>query len=112
MRHMRAVVYRTPASLVLLDSGTGSIKATLETCGDADNVFFDNRRQRIYVSCGSGSADVFAAEGGSYRLAACIATKSGARTSLFVPELDRLFVAQRAGVLGSEAALLVFRPVP
>jgi hypothetical protein len=107
-----AVVFRSPARLVLLDSGTGSVKAKLETCGDADDVFFDGHRQRIYVSCGSGSVDVFQGEGGGYRAAASFATKSGARTSLFVPELDRLFVAQRAGLLGSEAALLVFRPRP
>jgi len=39
-------------------------------------------------------------------------TASGARTSLFVPDLDRLFVAARAGFfgLGSDAAILVLRP--
>jgi hypothetical protein len=111
-RGLLAIVYRSPARLVLLDSGIGSVKATLETCGDADDVFFDSRRQRIYVSCGSGSVDVFQSDGGGYRPAARVATRSGARTSLFVPELDRLFVAQRAGFLGSEAAILVFRPNP
>ena len=106
------MVYRSPARLVLLDSASGMVRANQETCGDADDVFFDARRQRIYVSCGSGSVDVFQGDGGVYRLAARIATRSGARTSLFVPELDRLFVAQRAGLLGSKAALLVFRPNP
>jgi hypothetical protein len=104
-----AVVYRSPARLVLIDDGSGSVKANLETCGDADDVFFDSRRQRIYVSCGSGDVDVFTEEGRAYRLLARIATKSGARTSLFVPELDRLFVAERPGILRSDAALLVFR---
>jgi hypothetical protein len=107
-----AVVYRSPARLVLLDDGTGAVRETRETCGDADDVFFDSRRQRIYISCGSGGVDVFAGEDGAYRLLARIATKSGTRTSLFVPELDRLFVAARAGALGSDAALLVFRPGP
>jgi hypothetical protein len=41
-----------------------------------------------------------------------VQTTSGATTSLFVPELDRLFVAQRAGFLGERAAILLFRPVP
>jgi hypothetical protein len=43
-----------------------------------------------------------------------IKTASGARTSLFVPKPDRLFVAARAGFfgLGSDAAILVFRPEP
>jgi hypothetical protein len=107
-----AVVYRSPARLVLLDSGSGSVKATVETCGDADDVFFDLQRQRIYISCGSGSVDVFQADAAGYRHAGRIATRSGARTSLFVPEIDRLFVAARASPLGSEAMLLVFRPVP
>jgi hypothetical protein len=41
-----------------------------------------------------------------------VETSSGARTSLFVPELDRLYVAARAGVVKSDAAILVFRPLP
>jgi DNA-binding beta-propeller fold protein YncE len=107
-----AVVFRSPARLVLLNSDTGAVRETRQTCGDADDVFFDSRRQRIYVSCGGGSVDVFGADNGAYRLLVRVPTSSGARTSLFVPELDRLFVAQRAGLLGSEAALLVLRPTP
>jgi hypothetical protein len=106
------VVYRSPARLVLLDSRTGSARTMVETCGDADDVFFDNRRRRIYISCGSGSVDVVQADEAGYHSVFRIATRSGARTSLFVPGLDRLFVAQRAGLLGSDAALLVFRPEP
>jgi hypothetical protein len=30
----------------------------LDTCGDGDDVFFDGKRNRIYVSCGDGSVDV------------------------------------------------------
>jgi hypothetical protein len=107
-----AVVYRSPARLVLLDSNSGTVRAKLETCGDADDVFFDDRRKRIYVSCGAGSVDVFQGDDVAYHLAARVPTSSGARTALFVPELDRLFVARRAGLIGSEAAILVFRPNP
>lgn len=107
-----AVVFRSPARLALLDSGNSAVREVQDTCGDADDVFFDSRRQRIYVSCGSGSVDVFEAADGKHRLLARIPTRSGARTSLFVPELDRLLVAARAGVLGSEAAILVFQPMP
>jgi hypothetical protein len=110
-KRMVAIVYRSPARLVLLDSGTGTVKESLETCGDSDAVFCDDRRQRIYVSCGSGVVDVFGG-GGMFRHLARVDTKPGARTSLFVPELDRLLVAARAGLMGSAAALLVFRPEP
>ena len=50
----------------------------------------------------------------AYRRLDRIKTASGARTSLFVPELDRLFVAARSGFLGfgSDAAILVLRPEP
>jgi hypothetical protein len=51
---------------------------------------------------------VFAAEGAGYRELARIATAAGARTSLFVPQLDRLYVAAR----GAAPAILVFRPPP
>jgi DNA-binding beta-propeller fold protein YncE len=108
-----ATVFRDPARLVLLDANTGSIKASLETCSDADDVFFDTRRQRLYISCGAGRVDVFQQAGAGYLLGARVNTRAGARTSLFVPQLDRLFVAARAGLPGSSsAAILVFRPVP
>jgi hypothetical protein len=105
-------VFRHPARLVLLDTKTGTVTQQLDVCGDADDVFFDTRRRRIYVSCGAGTVDVLQGEAAGYRLLARIETSSGARTSLFVPELDRLYVAARAGLLGSDAALLVFRPLP
>jgi len=109
-----AVVFRTPARLVLLDPHSGAVQANIETCGDADDVFFDGKRNRIYVSCGEGSIDVFQREATGYRPSGRVSTASGARTSLFVPELDRLFVAARAGFfgLGSDAAILIFRPPP
>jgi hypothetical protein len=44
-----------------------------------------------------------------YRRLARVPTVSGARTSLFVPEMDRLFVAVRAGS-NEPAAIWVFRP--
>ena len=107
-----ATVSRNPARLVLLDARSGSVVTNLPTCGDADDVFFDTKRHRIYVSCGEGVVDVVQESAGSYRGLARIKTFSGARTSIFSPELDRLFVAQRAGLFGSEANILVLRPPP
>ena len=75
------------ARLVLLDTGSGAVTANLETCADADDVFFDSRR-RIYISCGgAGSVHVFQAEAGGYGRLGRFATGPGARSSLFVPEL-------------------------
>ena len=66
---------------------------------------------RVYVSCGEGVVDVFTAEEAGYRRLARVPTVPGARTSLFVPEFDRLFVAVRASS-GERAAIWVFRPAP
>jgi len=106
-----AVVFRRPAMLGLFDAATGHPVAVTETCHDADDLFFDAKRDRFYVSCGEGVIDVFKAGSTPARLAR-IATVSGARTSLFVPELDRLFVAERAGLMGSNASLAIYRPAP
>jgi DNA-binding beta-propeller fold protein YncE len=105
-----ASVFRSPPRLVLLDTRSGAVKENIETCADADDVFFDAKRKRIYVSCGQGAVDVFQDKGAGYRLESRINTRFGARTSLFVPELDRLFVAARSSFLKSDAAILVFKP--
>jgi DNA-binding beta-propeller fold protein YncE len=105
------VVYRIPSRLALFDAATGTAKADLPTCDDADDLYFDDKRRRIYVSCGSGAIDVFSQAGGKYAASAHIETP-GARTSLFVPALDRLFVAARASSGAQDGALLVYRPAP
>jgi hypothetical protein len=109
--HRVLVVFRRPPTLMALSSQDGHVVARTATCGDADDVFADARRQRVYVSCGQGVIDIFVADNTSYRRLARVPTVSGARTSLFVPELDRLFVAVRASS-GELAAIWVFRPAP
>jgi YVTN family beta-propeller protein len=102
-------VFRSPAQLGVFAMADGARVAAVETCGDADDVFDDAKRGRIYVSCGDGFLDVL--DGGDFRRIAHIRTVAGARTSLFVPELDRLFLAVRAN--GAEpAAIWVYRPGP
>lgn len=105
------VVFRSPPTLMALSSREGGVVAKVETCGDADDVFADARRRRVYVSCGEGMVDVLERSQTGYPRLARVQTVPGARTSLFVPELDRLFVAVRARS-GEPAAIWVFRPVP
>jgi hypothetical protein len=72
-------------------------------------MFVDASRRRIYVSCGDGFLDVLDAD--PYKLVERIPTIKGARTSLLVPGIDRLFVAARA-TAEAPAAICVFRPGP
>ena len=104
-----AIVYRLPARLQVLNAGSGAVTADTATCGDADDVFFDASRRRLYVICGSGAIDVLAAA--HYDRVGRVATQPGARTGMFAPELDRLFVAVRARP-GASAAIWVYRPRP
>jgi len=104
-------VFRRPARLIAFSAADGKVAANLESCSDADDVFADARRHRLYVSCGEGVVDVFERKGEGYARLEQIPTVSGARTSFFAPELDRLFLGVRAS--GGEApAIWVFRPTP
>jgi DNA-binding beta-propeller fold protein YncE len=111
VRRQVLVIFRAPAELGVFSMTGGKLIATAETCGDADDLFIDAKRGRVYVSCGSGFLDVLEAKGTAYRRIARIPTVSGARTSFFVPELDRLLVAVRTST-AEPAAIWVFRPIP
>jgi DNA-binding beta-propeller fold protein YncE len=105
------VVFRSPPVLLAVASSDGHVLSKAETCSDADDVFVDSKRKRVYVICGAGEVDVFELEGDGYKPIGKIPTVSGARTGLFVPEFDRLYVAVRAAP-GEPAAIWVFRPIP
>ena len=105
------VVFRSPPGLGVFSMRGAATVAMVETCGDADDVFVDAKRHRVYISCGDGFLDVLDAQSDSYRRVAYLPTASGARTSFFSPEMDRLLLAVPA-TLGQPAELWVFRPVP
>jgi DNA-binding beta-propeller fold protein YncE len=110
-RNQLLVAFRSPAQLAVFATSDGKSVATTETCGDVDDLFVDAKRDRVYVSCGAGYVDVFETNATAYGRIGRIPTATGARTSLFVPEMDRLLVAVRAGLAGP-AAIWVFKPMP
>jgi len=105
------VAFRTPARLGAFSAADGRSVASVDLCGDADDVFVDQKRHRVYASCGQGFIDVFDTQDPGYRRLARIPTIPGARTSYFVPSLDRLFLAARA-TASEPAAIWVFRAAP
>ena len=111
VRRQVLVIFRAPAGLGVFSMNGGKLIAGTETCGDSDDLFIDEKRARVYVSCGAGFLDVLEAKEATYRRIGRIPTVSGARTSLFVPEMDRLLVAVRASS-GEPAAIWIFRPMP
>jgi DNA-binding beta-propeller fold protein YncE len=110
-RRQVLVIFRAPTELGVFSMTDGKLISHSETCADADDLFIDAKRRLVYVSCGAGFVDVLEVDAAAYRRIARVPTVSGARTSLFVPELDRLLVAVRA-TPGEPAAIWVFRPNP
>jgi YVTN family beta-propeller protein len=110
-RHRVLVAFRNPAKLAAYDWQVGGVVSEVDICGDADDLFLDAKRNRIYVTCGAGFIDILSADDPTYSREARITTLSGARTGLFVPEMDRLLLAVRSGFT-EPAAIWVYRASP
>lgn len=105
------VAFRHPARLGIYRARDGRLLVSRDTCRDADDLFTDPKRDRIYIICGEGVVDVLAEQSGRYADLGRLATSPGARTGLFVPQWDRLFVAVRA-TRRTAAAVWVYRATP
>ena len=92
--HRLLVGCRLPSKLVVLNTDSGNVVAKIDISGDPDEVFYDSKRHRIYAICGAGKIDVIEqTDTNTYKASAKIDTADGARTGLFVPERQALFVA-------------------
>jgi DNA-binding beta-propeller fold protein YncE len=100
-------IFRRPAQMARYSIKDGAVSAHAEVCGDADDVFEDLERQRVYVICGEGAVDIFDRE--TLRRIDKFSTAPGARTGLYSPAAHLLFVAARAGG-GREAAVWILKP--
>jgi DNA-binding beta-propeller fold protein YncE len=106
--HRVFVATRWPPRLLAFEATTGRTVAALEIDGDADDLFYDALRHRLYAICGEGSVVVLAQiDADHYRPVARVPTAAGARTGLYVPELGRLYVAAPHRT-GPTAEILVF----
>ena len=104
-------VYRLPARLAAMNSQTGALISKSPTIGDCDDIFYDAVRKRLYVIGGDGGIAIVRDDGAALTETARVAIPRGARTDLFVPGMNRLFVAVRAAE-GQGAAILTFDVLP
>ena len=99
---------RLPARLLVIDTTSGQIIEALPTVGDADEVFYDEKRRCIYIVGGEGAIEVIRQQSpDGYQPASRTVTASGARTGYWWPSSDRLYVAAPAKG-GQTAAVLVY----
>jgi DNA-binding beta-propeller fold protein YncE len=80
--------------VVIMDTETGMEMGSAPIAGDADDLFFDAKRKRLYASCGEGAVVVLRQVDPDHCEALeKIETAKGAKTSLFDADSGRYFLA-------------------
>ncbi len=91
--HRLFIGCRQPARVLVYDTSTGHQVASFEIDHDTDDLFFDPVRRCLYVTCGEGFLDVFQqGDADRFTRSARVPTAAGARTSLFVPAENQLYL--------------------
>lgn len=92
--HRLFIACRRPPEMLVLDTQSGKIIARVPCVGVADDMWYDSTHKRIYITGGEGFISVINQIGvNHYGESARIRTAPGGRTSIFVPELNRLYLA-------------------
>ena len=92
--HRIFIVTRKPAQLVALDADSGATVASVPCVNDADDLYYDAGRKRIYVPGGEGFISVIQqTDPDHYQPLARIPTTIGARTGLWYEKRDRFYLA-------------------
>jgi DNA-binding beta-propeller fold protein YncE len=97
--HRLFIASRSPARLVAFNTESGHEVAQLPCVQDADDLYYDSARRRIYVSGGEGHISVFQQKDADhYMLQAKIPSALGARTAGYSGRVgkkgfDRLYLA-------------------
>ena len=91
--HRVFVATRQPPRFVILDADTGRVISSLPCVGVNSDMSFDVARKRIYVT-GSEAASVFQQhDADHYEHISDVATAYRAKSSIFVQDMNRLYVA-------------------
>jgi DNA-binding beta-propeller fold protein YncE len=101
------VAYRSPAVLKIIDSHSGQELGSTACSGDADDVFYDHAGNRVFVSAGKGTIDIFGVDDVKLKSLDRVPTSDGARTSLWLPNTNQLLLAVPSRG-GKPAALWIY----
>ena len=107
--HRLFTATRKPAQFIVFNTDTGKVVTTLPCVGVNSDMWLDVARKRIYVT-GSETASVFEQrDADHYEHLAEVPTAYRAKSSIFVPELKRLYVADSGkGKPDAKLALQIF----
>jgi hypothetical protein len=94
--------------LIALDATTGKEVASQPVADGADDLFYDPALRRVYVISGVGEVDTFQlGDAKMLRPLAVLRTAPGAKTALFVPAQNLLYVGV-PGESGKPAEIRVY----
>jgi DNA-binding beta-propeller fold protein YncE len=96
--HRLFVATRTPPRLAVFDTISGHLVCELPTVQDADDLFYDPARKRVYIPGGEGYISVYQQDDADhYKLLASVQTAIGARTAGYFGKgkkgFDRFYLA-------------------
>lgn len=95
--HRLFIATRNPPKLFVFNTDTGKVVLDLPCVGVNDDMTFDTKRQRLYIT-GDGATSVFQQrDADHYEHIVDVPTGFRAKTSLYVPQLNRLYVAVSGG---------------
>jgi DNA-binding beta-propeller fold protein YncE len=107
--HRLFVVCRKPAKLIVFDTESGNEVASLPSVDRGDDMAYNSKTKQIYVSGGDGFIGVYAQKDPDhYEEVAKVPSGPAAKISIFIPELNRLYVAASAKGANS-AKLLIYQ---
>jgi DNA-binding beta-propeller fold protein YncE len=111
--HRLFIATRNPPTFFVFNTDTGKVIASLPCVGVNDDMTFDAKRKRIYIT-GDGATSVFAQrDADHYEHIVDVPTGFRAKTSLYVPELNRLFIAVSGGDKpDAQVAMQIYQVLP
>jgi hypothetical protein len=92
------VATRMPPQMAVFDTNSGRLVAALPTVQDADDLYYDSARKRVYIPGGEGYISVFQQDDADhYKLLVKIQSALGARTAGYFGKgrkgFDRFYLA-------------------
>jgi DNA-binding beta-propeller fold protein YncE len=91
--HRLFIATRKPAKFFVFNTDTGKVVATLPCAEINDDMWFDRAHKRIYVTGSDTTSVIEQKDADHYEKIADVPTGFRAKTSIFVPQLNRLYVA-------------------
>ncbi len=111
--HRLFIATRQPPTFFVFDTDTGKVVTSLPCAPFNDDMWFDRPRKRIYATGSETTTVIQQRDADHYEHVAEVPTGYRAKTSILVPELNRLYVAVSGkGKPDAKLALQIFQIQP